>query len=443
MQGAKDLTQGSIRKQLFNLAIPIMGTSFTQMAYSITDMAWIGRLGSEAVAVIGAVGILTWMTSSIALLNRVGSEVSVGQSIGGQDVDKARSFASHNLTISLILSLLWGGLLFALAFPIISIYKLEANITYQAAIYLKIITTAFPFVFLSAAFTGIYNACGHTSIPFYISATGLVINMILDPLFIWVFDWGIIGAAWATWISQGTVFVLFLYNIKVRNPLFGGFPIITKLKGTFTRRIFQLGLPVALLNSLFAVINLFMARTASVAGGHIGVMTMTAGGQIEAIAWNTSQGFSSALGAFVAQNYAAQKSDRINSAYRTTLVMTSVLGIFCTILFVFFGNEVFSLIVPTQEAFEAGGIFLRIDGYSMWFMMLEITMQGLFYGTGRTMPPAIISITLNLLRIPLAIYLAGTSLGIEGVWWAISITSTLKGIVAFGWFRLLKKKLLK
>lgn len=443
MQGTKDLTKGPIRKQLFNLAIPIMGTSFTQMAYSLTDMAWIGRLGSEAVAAVGAVGILTWMTSSIALLNRVGSEVSVGQSIGAQDIEQARSFASHNLTISLVLSLLWGGLLFAFAFPIISIYKLDASITHEAAIYLQIVAAAFPFVFLSAAFTGVYNASGQTKIPFFISATGLVMNMILDPLFIWVFEWGLTGAAWATWLSQGTVFFLFLYTSKVRNRLFDGFPVLTRLNGTFTRRIFQLGLPVALLNALFAVINLFMARTASIAGGHIGMMTLTAGGQIEAIAWNTSQGFSSALSAFVAQNYAAQKGDRVNAAYRTTLFMTSILGLFCTVLFVFFGDEVFSLIVPTQEAYEAGGIFLRIDGYSMWFMMLEITMQGLFYGTGRTLPPAIISITFNLLRVPLAILLARTSLGIEGVWWAISMTSILKGIAAFLWFRILRKRLLK
>ena len=72
MQGTKNLTEGPIKKQLFNLALPIMGTSFIQMAYSITDMAWVGRLGSEAVAAIGAVGILTWMTTSISYLNKVG-----------------------------------------------------------------------------------------------------------------------------------------------------------------------------------------------------------------------------------------------------------------------------------------------------------------------------------------------------------------------------------
>ena len=102
MQGIKNLTQGPINKQLFNLAMPIMATSFIQMAYSLTDMAWVGRLGSEAVAAVGSVGILTWMSGSISLLNKVGSEVSVGQSIGAQNHEDARNFASHNITIALL-----------------------------------------------------------------------------------------------------------------------------------------------------------------------------------------------------------------------------------------------------------------------------------------------------------------------------------------------------
>ena len=106
MKGIKNLTEGPILRQLFMLAMPIMATSFIQMAYSLTDMAWVGRLGSEAVASIGSVGLLTWMTSSIALLNKVGSEVSVGQSIGLRDETSARSFATHNVTLSLVLSLI-------------------------------------------------------------------------------------------------------------------------------------------------------------------------------------------------------------------------------------------------------------------------------------------------------------------------------------------------
>ena len=227
MQGIKNLTHGPINRQLFNLAMPIMATSFIQMAYSLTDMAWVGRLGSEAVAAIGSVGILTWMSGSISLLNKVGSEVSVGQSIGAQNQEDARQFASHNITIALIISLCWGGLLFTFASPIIRIYELEEHITVNAIEYLRIISTALPFIFLSAAFTGIYNAAGRSKIPFYISGTGLIMNIILDPLFIFGFGLGTNGAAYATWLSQATVFAIFIYQLRFRkDALLGGFPIL-------------------------------------------------------------------------------------------------------------------------------------------------------------------------------------------------------------------------
>ena len=230
MQGIKNLTQGPINKQLFNLAMPIMATSFIQMAYSLTDMAWVGRLGSEAVAAVGSVGILTWMSGSISLLNKVGSEVSVGQSIGAQNHEDARNFASHNITIALIISLCWGGLLFLLARPIIGIYELEAHITENAIAYLRIISTGLPFIFLSAAFTGIYNAAGRSKIPFYISGTGLVLNILLDPLFIFGFGLGTNGAAYATWISQAAVFGIFIYQLRCRDALLGRFSFFTRLK---------------------------------------------------------------------------------------------------------------------------------------------------------------------------------------------------------------------
>ncbi|MDR0892502.1 MAG: MATE family efflux transporter, partial [Mediterranea sp.] len=334
MQGIKNLTHGPIKRQLFNLAMPIMATSFIQMAYSLTDMAWVGRLGSESVAAIGSVGILTWMSGSIALLNKVGSEVSVGQSIGAQNQTDARNFASHNLTIALLISLCWGGLLFALAHPIISIYELEAHITQHAVNYLRIVSTALPFVFLTAAFTGIYNAAGRSKVPFYISGAGLLLNMLLDPLFIFGFGLGVNGAAYATWISEATVLAIFIYQLRFRKDmLLGGFPFLTRLKKRYTHRILRLGLPVAALNTLFAFVNMFLCRTASEQGGHIGLMTFTTGGQIEGITWNTSQGFSTALSTFIAQNYAAGRIKRVLNAWYTTLWMTGIFGTFCTLLF--------------------------------------------------------------------------------------------------------------
>ena len=442
MKGIKNLTEGPILRQLFALAMPIMATSFIQMAYSLTDMAWVGRLGSEAIAAVGSVGLLTWMTTSLALLNKVGAEVSVGQAIGVKDENAARGFATHNLTLSLMISATWASVLFIFASYIISFYELKEHIAHDAVNYLRIVSTAFPFVFMSAAFTGIFNASGRSKIPFTINGLGLLANMALDPLFIFVFDWKTDGAAWATWIAQAYVFALFVYQLKFKQILWEDFRFFSRLKKMYTLRIIKIGLPVATLNVLFAFVNMFLGRTASTVGGHIGLMAMTTSGQIEAITWNTSQGFSTALSAFVAQNYAAQKTERVMKALKSTLFMTLIFGTICSLLFIFYGNNIFAIFVPEKEAYEAGGLALRIDGYSQLFMMLEITLQGVFYGMGRTVPPAIISISCNYLRIPMALCFVSLGWGLPGIWWTICLTSILKGIIILVWFLVIKKKTL-
>ena len=229
---------------------------------------------------------------------------------------------------------------------------------------------------------------------------------------------------------------------RYKDNLLGGFPFLTRLKKKYTHRIFKLGLPVATLNTLFAFVNMFLSRTASEQGGHIGLMAFTTGGQIEAITWNTSQGFSTALSTFIAQNYAAGEKSRVKKAWRTTLWMTSIFGTLCSLLFIFFGSEVFSIFVPEPEAFRVGGDFLRIDGYSQLFMMLEITMQGVFYGLGRTIPPAIISISCNYMRIPVALLLVHMGMGVDAIWWAVSATTIAKGFILTFWFILIKRKIL-
>ena len=442
MKGIKNLTEGPILKQLFALAMPIMATSFIQMAYSLTDMAWVGRLGSEAIAAVGSVGLLTWMTTSLALLNKVGSEVTVGQSIGMKDEEAARNFATHNLTLSLVISFIWASILFVFSVPIINFYELKSHIAHNAVNYLRIVSTAFPFVFMSAAATGIFNASGRSKIPFTINGIGLLTNMVLDPLFIFVFDWKTDGAAWATWIAQAFVFSLFVYQLKIKQILWDKFRFFGKFKRLFTIRIIKIGLPVASLNVLFAFVNMFLGRTASSVGGHLGLMAMTTSGQIEAITWNTSQGFSTALSAFVAQNFAAKKIERVMKALKSTIFMTLIFGTICTFLFVFYGNQIFAIFVPEKEAYEAGGLALRIDGYSQLFMMLEITLQGVFYGIGRTVPPAIISISCNYLRIPMALLFVSFGWGLAGIWWTICLTSILKGIIILIWFLAIKKKTL-
>lgn len=101
----QDLTRGPIARQIVTLAAPIIGTSFIQVAYSFTDMAWVGRLGSREIAALGVISVLTWLASSIGALVKTGAEVLVAQGLGAQNRNSARCYAQHTSTLALYISL--------------------------------------------------------------------------------------------------------------------------------------------------------------------------------------------------------------------------------------------------------------------------------------------------------------------------------------------------
>jgi Na+-driven multidrug efflux pump len=92
MAKTNNLTEGSIARALFRLALPIMGTSFVQMAYNLTDMIWVGRIGSRAVASVGTAGFYTWLGMAFVLIPKIGAEVGVAQSVGRKDMTEAKVY---------------------------------------------------------------------------------------------------------------------------------------------------------------------------------------------------------------------------------------------------------------------------------------------------------------------------------------------------------------
>jgi putative MATE family efflux protein len=440
----RDFTQGKIFNQLIALAMPLMAISFIQMTYNLVDIMWIGRLGSRSVAAVGTIGMIMWMMNSLALTSKVSAEISIGQSVGAKRIDQAVIYASHTTTLAILLGVSFALLFIVFPHPFVSFFKLQHDIAAEAVDYLRIVAFGLPFSFLILNFSGICVGLGRSDIPFYFNGVGLVLNIILDPVFIFGVGpfpaLGSAGAAVATCISQLVVAMLFVYHLKRKNGLLGKFPFFARFHRRYIYNILKLGLPVAAMNMYFSFISMNLARIASIYGGHLGVTSQTTGGQIEGITWNTSQGFSTALGGFVAQNYAARRMDRAWKAYHYTLLMMGILGMIVSLAFILKGENIFALFIPEKAAYEAGGHYLFVMGISQLFMMLELTTQGMFNGIGKTTIPAVISIGFNTLRIPLAVFLAG-KMGISGVWWAICVSSILKGIVSPTCFYFFKRKI--
>lgn len=426
-------------RQLLALAFPLMLMGFIQMAYNLVDLAWLGRLGSHSVAAVGSSGLYMWMTSSIALISKIGAEITIGQSIGAKRIDKASRYASHTTTIALAIGAFFGLLFFFQSPLFIQFFNLQPSIATEAANYLQIVAIGMPFMFLISNFSGIYVGIGRSKIPFWFNSIGLVLNIVLDPIGIFTLGLGSRGAAIATTVSQAVVCILFVWHLK-KHHILCNFPLVTKLKPSYTKHILKIGLPIATMNACFSLINMTLVKISGSVGGHLAVTSQTTGGQVEGITWNTAMGFATALGSFVAQNYAARQLDRVKQAYRYTLMLMGAFGSLVSLLFIFGGEFLFGLLVPERDAYIAGGQYLFVLGFSQVFMMLDMTTEGMFNGFGKTMPPAVVSIVFNVLRIPLALIFSAY-FGILGVWWAITTSSILKGTVLFVWYLFLQRKI--
>ena len=437
-----NLTKGPILKTLTKLAIPIMASSFLGTLYNITDMAWIGLLGAKAVAGVGVGGMFTWLSQGLVSLARMGGQVQVAQHIGRGEQEEAHGYAQAAVQMSALLGILFAAVVLILLKPLIGFFKLEDAEALAAAFsYTKIACGLIVFSFLSLTLTGLYTAQGDSKTPFAANLVGLAANMILDPVLILgpgpFPRLGVTGAAIATVTAQFIVMSILVMRILVtkKGNVLKGIQLFEKIPLKYACGICKIGIPTALQGMAYCMISMVLTRMVSGFGAEA-IATQRVGGQIESVSWNTADGFGAALNAFIGQNYGAGKMDRVKKGYRASLITVGVWGLFITLLFVCFPEQISGVFFHEPTAIATAVGYMIIIGYSEAFMSVELMTVGALSGLGKTHLCSVISITLTSARIPLAILLSGTALGLLGIWWALTATSVVKGIVfvmAFYW----------
>ena len=430
-----NLTKGPILKTLTKLAIPIMASSFLATLYNITDMAWIGMLGAKAVAGVGVGGMFTWLSQGLASMARMGGQVQVAQYIGRGEREKAHKYAQAAVQLAVMMGLLFAAVVLIFINPLIGFFQLTDPEALEAAFsYTKIACGLIVFSFLTLTLTGIYTAQGDSRTPFAANLIGLVMNMILDPVLILGVGpfpaLGVTGAAIATVTAQFVVMSILVIRIIVQKKenVLKGIQVFAKIPVEYLCGICKIGIPTALQGMAYCMISMILTRMVSGFGAEA-IATQRVGGQIESISWNTADGFASALNAFIGQNYGAGKMDRVKKGYRVSLWTVGIWGLVVTLVFVLLPEPIASVFFHEPSAIATAVGYLIIVGFSEAFMCVELTTVGALSGLGMTHLSSIISITFTSARIPLAILLAATSLGLLGIWWAITLTSMAKGIV--------------
>ena len=436
MEKKINLLEGPIFSTLMKLALPIMGTSLIQMAYNLTDMIWIGRIGANAVAAVGSAGMYMWLSNGISTLAKMGGQVRVGQSIGSQNKKDAAQYASATIQLGIIFGVIYGMITLLFHSQMIGFFHLTSpDVIKDAEIYL-IITCGFVVINI---FTSLMTAIGNSHHPFVATAIGLVINIVLDPLLIFALHMGVMGAAIATVIAQAIVLILMLYYAKKDKILFDEMRVMQKNTSSIFMKIIKIGLPTGIQSMCFTFISMVIARF--IAGyGDVAIAVQKVGSQIESISWMSAEGFGNALNAFVAQNYGAENIERVKKGTFSALKTCMIWGVFTTLVLLIFPQFIFQIFISEKDVIPLGIDYLQILAFSQLFMCIESTLAGALNGLGKTFIPSSVSIVLTVARIPLVMILSTTFLALNGIWWSISISSIAKGIViAICYSRVMKK----
>ena len=443
----QDLTKGPIFGTLMRLALPIAGSQVMQMMYNIIDMFWMGRIGSDALAATGTAGLFIWLSVGLMMIGKIGTEIGVSQARGKNDIQLAFRYARTGLYISILLGIIYSAFMFFLRKPLVGLFNFqEKNVADDMAVYMSIMAIGIPFTFISAAIGGSFSASGNTKIPFIINSIGLIVNMILSPIFIFVLGLGIRGAALTSIFSQISVALVLLITVKhFKNRPFEIYhflkinEIIPSIKSNLSRQIFKWTIPIFLETTFFCLLTMITSRFEISFGAYAAAMSRI-GSQVESLTWLIGTGFGSALLVFVGQNYSAGQKERITLGVKYATRFMVGWGLFVSLILFFGGGLIFSIFLPDPSLRGIGIIYLRILAVCQIPVNLESVFGNAFKGKGRTIIPSVCNIVSNIIRVFLAYILSKTSLGLFGIWIAVSLSACLRGIWVIIWYIIAERR---
>lgn len=429
------LTEGHITSVLIKLAAPLIASAFMSTLYTLVDMYWVGKLGAEVIAGVGAAGMFTWLAGGISKLASVGSQVYIGQSLGRKKRKEAGYFAQAGLKLGIFLGILYGLICLTCTVPMIHFFGMTHKTAISTAIlYTRIVCGLTVFNYIGLILTAQFTSQGNSQLPMIANFSGLLLNMIVDPLLIFgigpIHGLGAAGSAIATVFSQFIVAMILISHIKEDNVL-REHPTITKIPLSYYKEILKLSWPIALQDTFYCGISMVLSKIVA-SFGDISMAVMRVGNQIEAVSWNVASGFSTAVNAFIAQNYGAGEKERYRRGYRISTIFVAGEGLLVTFAFILLRVQIASTFFYNEEAISIFCIYLCVIGVSELFMNTEIMTAGALSALGRTSLASTICITLTAMRLPIAFALATwTNLQSTSVWIAISVTSIIKGITMF------------
>lgn len=427
MKENKDyLLKGTLWKAILLLAIPIVVNSFIQTMYNLTDTFWLGKLGTDPQSAITVVSPVQSIIVNFGTGITVAGAILISQYIGAKDKKNAKIMVSQLFSCSMIFSVLCAAICFLATPALVEWLAGEKSYSSMAITYLRIVILDMPFLFAINIYTAVNQSQGDTVRPMLLNMCGIILNMILDPLFMLGFDWGIAGAAFATLLAKVPCALIAMYSLCNKKHELHITRANLKIQKDKLKAIVKIGLPTAIGGSTMQLGFLLMTKNV-IKYGSTAVSAYGIGNRVNGLISMPANAMGSAVATIVGQCIGAGNHERAEKAY--------LLARKIAIIFLFAGGLILSrdfvsepivrIFSEDPEVIRLGTDFLQLMSFWCFTNGIYTTTNGLHQGSGHTMINMAIDATrLWVFRLA-TLYVCERFLhmGVESIWYAVVVSN--------------------
>ncbi|WP_270182649.1 MATE family efflux transporter [Alkalihalobacillus sp. CinArs1] len=433
MNNTYDFTQGNITKQMIFFSLPIFFTNMLQTSYQFIDSLWVGNLlGSDALGAISlAAPVIFTVLSFIIGVNSATLTVLSQRKGSGDDEGLIESLNAFVVVLT-VLSVTFGIIGFIFTDAILTFLGTPEDIFETTKLYLRINFLGILFLFGYNFIGTVLRALGDSKTPIRFVLAAVILNAGLDPLFIYYFDWGIEGAAYATIIAQGAAFLYgVIYSVwKSKVP----FTVPHWPDGKETKRITKLGVPAGLqMMTISAGVTAIMAIVASF--GTQVVAGFGAAQRLDRVIMLPAFTLGAAVNSMAGQNIGSGLWDRVSEIARNGIILILSVSFTISAIIFFSAETLVSLFINDAETIAFGTTYLKTIAFFYPFLGINFVLNGVVKAAGAMVQVLVLNIiSFWILRVPLT-YLLSDWLGEEGIAYGIGISFVLSSIFAIGYYK--------
>lgn len=417
---------------LVSMAIPPMVSMLIQSLYNIVDSIFVARLSEEALTAVSLVYPLQNLSLAVSVGLGVGMSSYVSRCLGAKKREEAEEAVAHGMLLTAIQGFVFVLIGLFLSRPFLGMFTENQEILEMAVQYSQIVICLTFGSHFHITIEKIFQSTGNMVVPMILQAVGALINIFLDPVFIFglggIPAMGIRGAAIATIIGQMAacgLAVAFQWRNQELKVRIRGF----SLRGEIIRKIYQVGVPSGLLMAmpsvlvgiLNGILHPFSDRAVAVLGLYF---------KVQSFVYMPANGLVQGLRPIAGYNYGARYYGRLRESVKAALKIAGGIMLFGTILFLGFTRPIMQLFAASADLMSMGCAALRIISLGFFVSTFSVIYAGAFEGLGKGGYSLSISLLRQLSVLPILAYVLSRVMGVTGVWIAFPVTEFLAAAYA-------------